>query len=163
MRLIKRINHFPDSPYYKEGIPGKSWKRVIGFGKDQRSTFSYWFAHWCAFQLVALGLGIWKFKFLFHDWEKPWLRLWWRGNYRKVQIWHRLHRRHHLEYGLIHGWDSLDIDALIVDWECCGLSKTEAQLDARETLEFEVKQPKWKPYENVIRELIESKLNKYGL
>ena len=46
-----------------------------GFDKEDRSTFPYWFAHWCAFQMTALNLGIWKFKYLFHDWEKPWLRL----------------------------------------------------------------------------------------
>ena len=163
MKVTKRIDHFPGSPYYKEGKPDKEWIRVIGFNKSQRSTFSYWFAHWCAFQLTALGLGCWKWRFLFHDWEKPWLRLWWRGNYRKVQIWHRLHRKHHLEYGFIHGWDKLDLDALVVDWHCCGLSKTEALLDARETLEYEVKTPEWKSYEDVLRKLIEPKLDKYGL
>ena len=163
MILIKRINHFTDSTFYKEGIPDENWKRVIGFGRDKRSTFKYWFAHWCAFQLTALGLGCWKWKFLFHDWEKPWLRLWYKGNYRKVQAWHRLHRRHHLEYGLIKGWEKVDWDALVIDWECCGLSKTEALLDARETLEFEVKQPKWKPFESYLRAMIEPKLKEYGL
>lgn len=136
---------------------------AIGFKKSQRSTFSYWFAHWCAFQLTALGLGIWKPGYLFHDWEKPWLRLWWRGDYKKVQTWHRRNRNHHLEYGLLHGWKSLDVDALIVDWECSRLTKLEAQLTARETLEYEIQSPKWKSYSEVIKNLIEPKLDMYGI
>lgn len=47
------------------------------FGKDERSSFPYWFAHWKAFNMVALQLGHWKFKYLFHDIEKPWLMLLW--------------------------------------------------------------------------------------
>ena len=45
------------------------------FDKSQRSKFKYWFAHWCAFNMTALNLGVWKFKYLFHDIEKPWLML----------------------------------------------------------------------------------------
>ena len=54
------------------------------FDKSQRSKFDYWFAHWCAFNMTALNLGVWKFKYLFHDIEKPWLMLMWK-NYKRVQ------------------------------------------------------------------------------
>lgn len=124
------------------------YKNFSMFTKQDRSSFKYWFAHWCGFQLTALNLGIWKPKYLLHDIEKPWLKLFW--DYKKVQKWHRTHNNHHLEYGLKHGWDKIDWEALMIDWECCGLSKQEAQLDARETLEYEIHRDKWKPYANEI-------------
>ena len=126
----------------------KDYKSFSMFTKNDRSSFKYWFAHWCGFQLTALNLGIWKPKYLLHDIEKPWLKLFW--NYDKVQKWHRTRNNHHLEYGLKHGWDKIDWEALMIDWECCGLSKQEAQLDARETLSYEIQKEKWKPYANEI-------------
>ena len=66
------------------------------FGKEDRSTFKYWFAHWCAFNMTALNLKCWKFKYLFHDWYKPWLKLF--MSYKKLQKFHRYHSNHHLEY-----------------------------------------------------------------
>lgn len=125
------------------------------FDKSDRSSFKYWFAHWCGFQLTALNLGIWKPKYLLHDIEKPWLKLLWNGNYKRVQTWHRNHNSHHLEYGLKNGWHKIDWEALMIDWQCCGLSKREAQLDARETMEYEVQKDKWKPYETIIRKYLE--------
>lgn len=139
----------------------KSYKTYDMFTKADRSSFKYWFAHWCGFQITALNLGIWKFKYLFHDCEKPWLKLFW--NYKRVQKFHRTTNRHHLEYGLENGWDEIDWEALMIDWECCGLSKQEAQLDARETLEYEVSKEKWAPYEDQIRDHLEPLLNKYLL
>ena len=139
------------------------YKSFDMFTKEDRSSFKYWFAHWCGFQLIALNLGIWKPKYLLHDIEKPWLKLLWGGDYKRVQKWHRTHNRHHLEYGLEHGWDAIDWEALMIDWECCGLSKQEAQLDARETLEYEIQREKWKPYANEISSHLEKYLNLYNL
>lgn len=139
------------------------YKTFAMFTKRDRSSFKYWFAHWCGFQLTALNLGIWKPKYLLHDIEKPWLKLLWRGDYKRVQKWHRTHNRHHLEYGLEHGWDAIDWEALMIDWECCGLSKQEAQLDARETLAYEIEREKWKPYANEISSHLEKYLNLYNL
>ena len=45
------------------------------FSKSERSSFKYWFAHWCAYNMTALNLGMWKPKYLLHDIEKPWLML----------------------------------------------------------------------------------------
>lgn len=95
------------------------------FTKEERSTFKYWFAHWCAFQLVALVLRVWKPKYLLHDVEKPWLRLWYRGNYSKVQTWHRTHRKHHLDYP-----GKKDYLEMIIDWECSRFTKENAPLSA---------------------------------
>ena len=139
------------------------YKTFKMFSKDERSGFKYWFAHWCAFQLTALNLGIWKFKYLFHDIEKPWMKLWYRGNYSKVQKFHRKHNKHHLEYGRLHGFDKMDWEALIIDWECCGLTKQKAQLDARETMEYELTRDKWKPYANEIESYLKIRLNVLGL
>ena len=157
-------NHTFDFEYYKNDTELFSvYKTFKMFTKKDRSSFKYWFAHWCGFQITALNLGIWKPKYLLHDIEKPWLKLLWRGDYKKVQSWHRTHNRHHLEYGLEHGWDSIDWEALMIDWECCGLSKQEAQMDARETLEYEIDRIKWKPYANKISLKLTPLLNKYNL
>ena len=125
----------------------KTFKGFFGFDKSNRSSFAYWFAHWCAFQLTALNIGRWKFKYLLHDFEKPWMKLF--CKYKTVQKWHREHNSHHLEYGLKHGWDKVDWEALIIDWECSRLTKTEAQLDAYETMNYELNN-KWKYYRNDI-------------
>jgi len=103
-----------------------------GFTKENRSSFTYWFAHWCAFQMTALNLKKWKPKYLFHDWEKPWMRLF--CSYSTVQKWHRYHRRHHPEYGLKNGWDKVDWDEMIIDWESCHYTKIAQPLNVIETL-----------------------------
>lgn len=141
----------------------KQYKTFKMFNKDDRSSFTYWFAHWCGFQLTALNLGVWRFKYLFHDIEKPWMKLMYKGNYKKVQEFHRTHASHHLEYGLKHGFENIDWDALVIDWECCALSKQCAQLDARETLEYELKKDKWKEHELVIRTFVEPALERLFL
>ena len=89
------------------------------FSKEQRSSFAYWYYHWKAFNLTAFHLGCWKFKYLFHDIEKPWLMLFLR-DYEKVQTWHRVHNKHHIEYPNI-----LDIDweAVVIDWESSQYTK----------------------------------------
>ena len=139
----------------------KKYKTFKMFTKNERSSFSYWFAHWCSFQLCALNLGIWKIKYLFHDFEKPWMKLF--MSYKKIQKWHRNHNSHHLEYGLIHGFDKIDWETLIIDWECSHLSKQQCPLDCREELENKLSDEKWKPYEKTIRDHIEPLLNKYFL
>lgn len=161
---INDIEHkFEFEFYVSESDVIDKYKSFKMFTKADRSSFKYWFAHWCGFNLTALNLGIWKPKYLLHDIEKPWLRLLWKGDYSKVQKWHRIHNRHHLEYGLQHGWDAIDWEALMIDWECCGLSKQEAQLDARETLEYEINKEKWKPYAKEIESRLEQYLYKYNL
>ena len=149
--------------YISEDEVLEKYKTCQMFTKADRSSFKYWFAHWCGFQLTALNLGIWKPKYLLHDIEKPWLKLLWKGDYKRVQKWHPIHNKHHLEYGLKHGWDAIDWEALMIDWECCGLSKQEAQLDARETLEYEINRDKWKPYAKEIESRLEQYLNRYNM
>ena len=104
------------------------------FSKEQRSSFSYWFAHFCAFNMTALVIGRWKFKYLFHDWEKPWLMLIWGGNYKRVQKWHREHRNHHIEYFRKHGSHKTDFESLAIDWECSGLTKKSSPRNATDAL-----------------------------
>lgn len=111
-------------------------EHIYKFSKEERSGFAYWFAHWCAFNMTALNLHMWKFKYLFHDWHKPWLMLFWR-DYKKVQKFHRKHSRHHLEYRKIHGWDDwkkLDWEALVIDWECSRFTKQACPRNAREEM-----------------------------
>jgi len=101
-------------------------KKFKKFDKSQRSTFSYWYNHWKAFNEVARDLRIWKLKYLLHDIEKPWLKLILK-DYKKVQKWHRLHNSHHLEY---HG--EKDWIAMIIDWECSRYTKEAAPRTAIE-------------------------------
>ena len=98
------------------------------FTKEQRSSFTYWYYHWKAFNLTAYHLGHWRFKYLFHDIEKPWLMLFWK-DYNRVQKWHRTHNSHHTEYK--GQWDTY---AMVIDWECSRFTKSEAQLNAYDTL-----------------------------
>ena len=98
------------------------------FDKSQRSTFPYWFWHWLAFNITAKRLGVWKFKYIFHDMEKPWLKLIW--DYKKVQTWHRTHNDHHLQYG-----KKIDLVEMAIDWECSRMTKTSCPLNARQEWE----------------------------
>lgn len=127
------------------------------FSKKERSTFPYWFAHWCAFNLTALNLKVWKFKYLFHDIEKPWLMLLWK-DYPKVQQWHRKHNRHHLEYD---GNKGYDYDSMIIDWECSRLTKAESPMTAREeAIRLLQTHPE---YQEILNNEIVPRLNSLGL
>lgn len=104
------------------------------FTKQERSTFSYWFAHWCAFQMTALILHRWKLKYLFHDFEKPWLKLF--LPYKTIQKWHRTHNKHHIEYGEKHGYDKVDWEAMLIDWECSHYTKENCPRNAYDEAYF---------------------------
>lgn len=104
------------------------------FTKEERSSFKYWFAHWCAFQMTALNLKCWKFKYLFHDIEKPWLKLF--LTYDKVQHIHRTLNNHHLQYK--HP-NLIDWEAMVIDWECSRFTKEAAPLTARETMMMKIR------------------------
>ena len=118
----------------------KYLKKLKKFDKTQRSTFPYWINHLLAFNLVSLNHKMWKPKYLFHDWEKPWLRLLF--PYSKVQKWHRTHHRHHLEWlenALSKDLtetpiNKFDWEAMMIDWECSRFTKTASPLDARTQL-----------------------------
>ena len=98
------------------------------FGPEERSSFSYWYYHWKAFNLVAMSLHVWKVRYLLHDIEKPWLLLLWK-DYKRVQKWHRTHNSHHLEYN---GAPNYDFEAMAVDWECSRFTKKTKTLNARD-------------------------------
>lgn len=104
------------------------------FTKEERSSFKYWFAHWCAFQMTALNLKCWKFKYLFHDIEKPWLKLF--LTYDKVQYIHRTLNNHHLQYKYP---NRIDWEAMVIDWECSRFTKEAAPLTARETMMMKIR------------------------
>ena len=100
------------------------------YSKSERSSFGYWFAHWCAFQIIALLSGLWRPKYLLHDIEKHWLRLFWK--YKKVQKWHRAHNNHHLEYLVSHKISKFDFAGMVIDWECGKLTKEASPLNAKQ-------------------------------
>lgn len=110
---------------FKKNLNDYSFKQ---FDKNSRSSFSYWYNHWKAYNLVAIALGVWKPKYLLHDIEKPWLMLCWK-DYKRVQAWHRTHNRHHFGYQGSKGYDAI---GMIIDWECSRFTKNAAQLNARD-------------------------------
>ena len=101
------------------------------FTKDQRSSFSYWYNHWKAYNYTAWKLGVWKPKWLLHDIEKPWLKLIW-GDYERVRRWHKHHNNHHVFYGRRNGLNKVDWLGAVIDWECSRLTKLQAPKTARE-------------------------------
>ena len=105
------------------------------FDKSERSTFSYWFWHWLAFNSVAWKLGVWKPKWLLHDIEKPWLKLIWR-DYKRVQKWHKHHNKHHVFSGRRYGLNKVDWLAAVIDWECSHLTKCVAERNGREEVDY---------------------------
>ena len=109
--------------------------RLKKFDKSQRSSFNYWFNHWLAYNLVAMKLGTWKPKYLLHDIEKPWLKLFWR-DYKRVQKWHKYHNKHHIFSGRHYGLNKIDWLAAIIDWECGRYSKIACPRNAREEVDY---------------------------
>lgn len=136
--------------------------RDFGFRKSDRSSFKYLFAHWSAFQMTALNHKVWRPRFLLHDIEKPWMKLF--CEYSTVKKFHRTHANHHLDYGKLHGWCKMDWTATVIDWECSRFTKMDAQLNARDTLELQMKKDKWSDSDKVIiKHNVEMVLNRLGL
>lgn len=116
------------------------------FTKEERSSFPYYFAHLFAFNMTALNLKCWKWRYLFHDWYKPWMKLF--MSYERVQKFHRTHSNHHLEWfnkldkGKIDNFDyvlkKFDWDAMLIDWECSRFTKEVSQINAEKKLEKEI-------------------------
>lgn len=108
------------------------------FTKEERSRFPYWFAHVCAYNMTALNCKAWKFKYLFHDIEKPFLRLF--LPYKKVQKLHRENNRHHPEWlevrlrkkdeKMVKYLYNFDYKGAIIDWESCRFTKQDCPLNA---------------------------------
>jgi len=156
------------------------------FDKEDRSSFPYWFNHWAAYNLVAIKCGHWRLKYLFHDWYKPWLKLF--MPYEDVQKFHRTHSNHHLEwldnkideansdtncflkvYDLLHKYD---YDGTIIDWECSRYTKEAAKLTAYEEYnklfnfgedKFLEKYPQVKPYYAYVSKRFRESLRKLKL
>lgn len=130
--------------------------KSFGFTKKERSSFPYWFSHWCAFNLTAMCLHVWKIKYLFHDIEKPWLKLF--LSYDKVQKFHRIHNSHHLEYGRLYGWDKMDWMGSIIDWECSRLTKKAQPLNAKQFTQYLIENKDGKRGEEEINAIKENVL-----
>lgn len=121
----------------------KYFRKNFGFHKYDKGSFSYWFAHWSAFQMLSQDYKVWKWKYLLHDIEKPWMKLIFGSKYDHVKSFHKTHSCHHLDYGKINGWNKVDWVALVMDWECSRYTKVDAVLNARDTLEMQLKKDKW--------------------
>ena len=102
------------------------------YDESEKGTFHYWFEHVKAYNWVALKWNVWKPKYLFHDFEKPWLKLV-MGDYMKVRKYHKAHSRHHLGY---QGHRKRDWEAMILDWECSRYTKLKNPLDCIETIDW---------------------------
>ena len=104
------------------------------FTVEQKSSFSYWFYHWLAFNYTAWKLGVWKPKWLLHDIEKPWLKLIW-GDYLRVRKWHKHHNSHHIFYGRRYGMNKIDWLGAVIDWECSHFTKEASPYVAKDEFE----------------------------
>ena len=133
------------------------------FSKEQRSGWKYFWAHWCAFQMVAITLGVWKFRYLFHDWYKPWLKMF-GVPYKKIQRFHRYHSKHHIEYFENHDtpW-KFDWNALIIDWECSQYTKEACPRNARQEMEYVLETSSDEYIKYVLNRYMEPKLDELGL
>lgn len=130
------------------------------FTKEQRSTFPYWFWHWLAFNRTAMEWKVWKIHHLFHDIEKPFLRLFF--PYKTVQKWHRTHNSHHLEYRKPEKRNWVD---MVIDWECSSLTKEACPYHAIEeaNIKLEDKTMSYPDYQKFIstwRNMVKHKNNK---
>ena len=133
------------------------------FTKADRSTWRYFWAHWCAFQMVAITLGVWKFKYLFHDWYKPWLKMFGMP-YKKIQRFHRTHSNHHLEWLIVGGSPKeFDWEALVIDWECSQYTKENCPRNAREEMHYVLGQDKPGWLKHALEMYMEPKLKELGL
>ena len=132
------------------------------FTKDDRSTWRYFWAHWHAFQMVAITLGVWRPKHIFHDWYKPWLKM--IGfKYSFIQQFHRRHAKHHLEWLNGHSPASMDWISLIVDWECSQYTKEACYRNAREEMEWIIEDTNDDFLIYVLERYMEPELKKLGL
>lgn len=95
-----------------------------------KEVFKSWFSHWCAFQFTAIKLNSWRFRFLFHDMEKPFEQI--LLNHDFVSKWHRKLSRHHAEFIFPKHRDYL---GMVIDLECSRLTKPQKQMDAKSTLD----------------------------
>ena len=133
------------------------------FTKADRSTWRYFWAHWCAFQMVAITMGVWRPKHLFHDWYKPWLKMFGMP-YEKIQKFHRYHSTHHIEY-FNTGKDLQKFDwiSLIVDWECSQYTKEACPRNAREEMEWIIEDTNDDFLIYILETYMEPELKKLGL
>ena len=105
-------------------------KEYKKYKESDKGTFSYWFAHWRAYNSYAIEQGVWKPKYLLHDAGEPWLRL--VMDYEKANKFHKSHNRHHLEY---EGSKPFDYDAMILDWEVSRFTKEDAPMNSIQTMD----------------------------
>ena len=97
------------------------------FERNSKRGFAYWFAHWCAYNMTAINCNAWKFKYLFHDIEKPWLELIMLHD--EVKRFHQKHNHHHFTY---RKRSRVDWEAVVIDWECSRFTKVFRSETARE-------------------------------
>lgn len=130
------------------------------FTKEEKGQLKYTFAHICAYNMTALNLKCWKFRFLFHDIEKPFLKL--LGfKYETVRKIHRKHAKHHLTY---HNNKKIDWLGVVIDWECSRFTKLDSPLNARETFEKMLENPNISnDTKNIMKEKIPYILDKLNL
>lgn len=87
------------------------------FNKLERNTLSYMFARWHAFNMMALNLKCWKFKYIFYNIDEILCRLFGFN----IHNWHKKHSKHHLDYLENHSPNKIDWDMVFIGWYCSKL------------------------------------------
>lgn len=119
--------------------------------------FKYWYAHWKAFNKVARQCHAWKFKYLFHDIEKPLMMLFGK-DFESVQKWHVDHKAHHPQNK---PFSKVDVEGMLIDWECGRYTKSFATMTAREF--YDSKYRNGTRFSLEEQKVIEATLDKLGL
>ncbi len=117
------------------------------FSKEERDSnkliyFKYWFCHWYIINKMAIMLGKWRIKYIFHDMEKPWINLFFGSKICKK--FHISHNRHHLDYILYNHNKDCDYEEMILDFESARFTKNDEPLGSRETIDWILKKDKYK-------------------
>lgn len=83
------------------------------FTLKERTSLKYIFAKWCAFNMVALKLKCWEFKYIFYNCDEFFMKLLHNNNYHEY---HKQNSKHHIEYLNSHSPDKLNWKMLFLTW-----------------------------------------------
>lgn len=83
------------------------------FTLKERTSLKYIFAKWCAFNMVALKLKCWEFKYIFYNCDEFFMKLLHNNKYHEY---HKKHSKHHIEYLNNHSPGKLNYKMLFLTW-----------------------------------------------
>ena len=123
--------------------------------QDRLNSIKYTWEHKKAFlKIEKILTGKNTLRGYLHDMDKIILKI-----FLPKEIVHKIHTKHSRHHRLAH--TRKDYIQMVIDWECSRLSKKDAQMNARETMEYECK--KYPNMSSEIRRNILPILHRLGL